>query len=381
MQAKKFLIFSTLFILVAVFTIVSSCNKTTKNEEAPGLKDAYANLFYVGTALNLEQIMGQDSTSLEVAAKHFNSITAENVMKWEKIQPLPGQFDFKAPDKMVEFTQANNMFVVGHTLLWHAQTPEWVFLDNKGKLVSRDTLLARLKNHIFTVMGRYKGKVHGWDVVNEALEDNGQYRQSKWKQIIGDDYIQLAFEYAREADSTAELYYNDYNLFHKAKRDAVVEMVKDLQAKGVKIDGIGEQGHYGLDFPDLAMLDSSLAAFGSLGVKVMITELDVSVLPFPSLDQGADISKKFELTEQMNPYVNGMPDSVNIALASHYASLFCIFKNHAGVVSRVTLWGVNDEQSWRNYWPIFGRTDYPLLFDRNNQPKLVVDSLMAIANK
>jgi endo-1,4-beta-xylanase len=254
-----------------------------------------------------------------------------------------------------------------------------VFEDKNGKPASRDTLLARLKDHIFTVMGRYKGRVHGWDVVNEAFEGDGSYRDTPWKRIIGEDYIQFAFEYAREADSTAELYYNDFNMPDKGRRDAVVKMVNDLKAKGVKVDGIGMQGHYVLDYPTLKDLEDAIVAFGGTGAKVMFTEMEVTLLPFPDDYIGADVDTSFDHRKEFDPYTEGLPDSVNMMQASRYADFFKIFIKHSDIISRVTLWGVNDAQSWKNNWPIPGRTDYPLLFDRNNKPKAAYDSIINCA--
>jgi endo-1,4-beta-xylanase len=200
------------------------------------------------------------------------------------------------------------MFIVGHTLLWHQQTPAWVFQDNAGNPVDREALLKRLRDHIFAVAGRYKGRIHGWDVVNEAVEDAGSPRKTKWREIIGPDYVQKAFEFAREADPKAELYYNDFNLWKKEKAESAVRLVRDLQSKGIRVDGIGEQGHWGLDYPTIAEADAAIQAFAALGVKVMITELDITALPNPDdWSGGADITRNVELRKHLNPYPQALP--------------------------------------------------------------------------
>ncbi|MDB4385322.1 endo-1,4-beta-xylanase [Opitutaceae bacterium] len=255
--------------------------------------------------------------------------------------------------------------------------PDWVFEDLEGKPANREIGLARLKRHIDVVVGRYKGRVQSWDVVNEAFNEDGTWRDSPWERMIGPDYIARAFEFAHAADPQAELYYNDYNLFKAAKRDATVALVKDLQAQGIRIDGVGIQGHYGIGYPPKDELEASIIAFGDLGVKVMVTELDISVLPFPSsAQQGADISLNFELQAELDPYTDGLPSDVSAALADSYRSLFELYLKHADIIDRVTLWNLTDASTWRNNWPMRGRTDHPVLFDRQNQPKDAFDALV-----
>jgi endo-1,4-beta-xylanase len=333
------------------------------------LKTLMKNSFYFGTALNAGQVAGKEPHALEIVKKHFNSITAENDMKWSHIQKQPGEFDFEGADRFVTLGEENGLFVVGHTLVWHQQTPDWVFRNEAGK-ANRETLLRRMREHIFTVVERYKGRVHGWDVVNEAVDDSGQMRKSLWLQIIGEDYVQKAFEYAHQADPDAKLYYNDYSLYFPEKRDGVIRLIRDLQSKGIQVDGIGMQGHWGLDYPEKPEeIEASIIAFSELGVDVMITELDVNVLPLPGDQRGADISLKFKMKNGLDPYPDGLPDSIQTELAERYALFFRIFQKHSDKISRVTIWGIQDGQSWLNYWPVRGRTNYPLLFDRHYHPK------------
>ena len=363
-KTQKATIFS---ILTLLFVALTGCanHKVT-------LKDALKDKFLIGVAMNESQITEADSSSVAIIKNHFNSITAENCMKSEELQPVEGEFNFKLADQFVKFGEENNMYIIGHTLVWHSQAPKWFFTDATGKDVTREVLIERMKKHINTVVGRYKGKVKGWDVVNEAFEDDGSWRNSKFYQIIGEDYIRLAFQFAHEADPDADLYYNDYSMSHEGRRNTVVKMVKDLKSQGVRIDGVGLQGHMDLVFPDLDEFEKSMLAFAETGVKLMITELDVTVLPRPGIDVGAEISASFEYQQKLNPYAEGLPDSVSIALNNRYNDIFKLFLKHSDILERVTLWGVYDGQSWRNNWPVRGRTDYPLIFDRNFQPKPVV---------
>lgn len=337
--------------------------------EVPPLKDVFAQDFLIGGALNDDVVNGRDSEAADIAKKHFDTITAENTMKWMHIHPRPDKYAFKKSDRFVKFGLKNKMFIVGHTLVWHWQTPKWVFEDENGNDVDRETLLRRMKEHISTVVGRYKGKVKGWDVVNEALDDDGSLRQTKWRKIIGEDFIAKAFEYAHEADPNAELYYNDFTLDEPAKRDACIKLIKDLKAKGLRVDGVGLQGHWALDYPKLEDVEAFINAMAQLGVKIMITEMDVDVLPKAMEHRGADLAQHAELRKELDPYTNGLPDEMQKKLADRYAEFFSLFVKHADEISRVTLWGVYDKTSWLNKFPVRGRTNYPLLFDRNYEPK------------
>jgi endo-1,4-beta-xylanase len=300
-------------------------------------------------------------------------------LKWEVVHPQPGTYDFALSDKYVEFGEKNHMFIVGHNLVWHSQVPKWVFEDDKGAPLSRDALLARMKDHIQTVVGRYKGRINGWDVVNEALNEDGTLRQSPWLKIIGEDYIEKAFEYAHKADPKAQLYYNDYSLENEAKRKGALELVKRLKAKGVPITGVGVQDHVSLDWPTVDQIDATITDFGKLGMKVMFTELDVDVLPAATRSQTADVSLNLASDPKLNPYANGLPDAMQQALAKRYADLFGTYAKHCGLVTRVTFWGVTDKESWKNDWPVKGRTNYPLLFDRNVLPKPAFDAVIRMA--
>ncbi|MBN2200700.1 endo-1,4-beta-xylanase [bacterium] len=342
------------------------------------LKQAWEKHFLVGAALNPNVVSGKDSAAAAIVKAQFNTITAENAMKFGPTHPKSGEYNFKLADEFVDYGTKNGMAVIGHTLVWHAQTPRWVFQDGEAK-AGRDTLLARMRDHIMTVAGRYQGRIHGWDVVNEAFDDDGTLRKSPWLNGIGEDFIEKAFTFAAEADPKAELYYNDYNVWKPEKAAAVIRLVKDLRSKGIRVDGVGEQAHWGFSYPKNGELKAMLQAFREAGIKVHITEMDISVLPNPWDYQGADIGKRFDELPGTNPYTEGLPDSVQAKLADRYAELFGIFLEYDDIVERVTLWGVDDGHSWLDYFPVRGRTNYPLLFDRQYRPKPAFDAVIRAA--
>lgn len=350
------------------------------NEIRKGLKDIFEGDFYIGVALSLNQISGKEPDAIDLVKKHFNSITPENILKWEEVHPERDKYNFEAVDCYIAFGEQHKMHIIGHTLIWFSQTPDWVFQDESGKASSREELLERMKDHIFTVMGRYKGRIHGWDVVNEAIMADGQFRKCKWLDIIGEDYILKAFEYARQADPNAELYYNEYDFEERSKCEGIIQLIQNLQLKGARIDGVGIQGHWFLDYPRIEDIESYIMALSKLGVKLMITEMEVSVLPFYAVDSKAvDISSfDAETQKKYNPYDDVLPDSVQKDLAKRYAELFSLFHKHRDKFSRIALWSVHDGQSWRSYTPIRGRNDFPMLFDRQYKPKPAFDAVVKI---
>jgi endo-1,4-beta-xylanase len=362
-------------VIFVLFCVLAICFPAVAQDQR-ALKDVFESDFKIGAALNRRQIFEDDARGAEIVKTHFNSITPENVLKWALVHPQPGKYDFTAPDRFVEFGQKHGMFIVGHTLVWHRQTPTWVFQDEKGSAADRETLLQRMREHIATVVGRYKGRINGWDVVNEALNQDGTMRESPWLKIIGADYLELAFKFAHEADPTAELYYNDYDLELPAKRAGAVALIKKLKAAGVPISGVGLQNHNLMDWPTPADEDATIAAFAELGVKVHITELDVDVLP-RTTKVGADYAVDIPVTPQLNPYVDRLSDATQLALAKRYAELFRVYMKHRHVIERVTFWGVADGDSWLNNWPMRGRTNYPLLFDRNGKPKPALNAVIS----
>jgi len=350
-----------------------------EHNSQPALKDIFRDDFYIGVALSLDQISGKEPDAIAVVEKHFNSITPENILKWEEVHPELTRYNFEAADRYVAFGEQHKMYIVGHTLVWYQQTPDWVFQDESGKPLTREALLERMKDHIFTVMGRYKGRIHGWDVVNEAFEDNGQYRNSKFYKILGKDFIKYAFRYAHEADPKAELYYNDYNVENPAKCDAIVGLVKELRAAGCRIDAVGSQSHMHMNSPTLDATETSLKKLKAAGVKILITEWDISILPSPF--EGAEISKNFTYSKEMDPYREAVPDSVQQKWNKRILDMFGLFLKYNDAIDRVTIWGLTDNTTWLNNFPIHGRKDYPVIFDRNNQRKSVVDEMIKLAEK
>ncbi|HTS16488.1 MAG TPA: endo-1,4-beta-xylanase [Verrucomicrobiae bacterium] len=342
------------------------------------LKDAFKDYFLIGAALNQSQFSGLATSEISLITAQFNSISPENALKWAAVHPAPNRYDFTAADRYVEFGEAHHMFIVGHNLVWHYQTPAWVFQDESGKPVDRDTLLKRMRDHISTVVGRYRGRIAGWDVVNEALNNDGTLRQSPWLQIIGEDYLVKAYQFAHEADPHAQLYYNDYMLELPAKRAGAIALIQKLQAQGIHV-AVGLQGHYWFDRPTTVEIDDAIKAFSNLGVNVMITELDVDALPLPANPLTLNADSNFELKSELNPYTNGLPDIVQQTLAKRYADIFAVFLKNRAAIKRVTFWGVTDADSWLNYWPVRGRTNYPLLFDRRCRPKPAFDAVVRAA--
>ena len=375
------LVFLTMLATLAACSTGTPATATPAPAPAKTLKGAYAGSFMMGAAMNEPQFTEQDQRGASLVKAQFNTVTPENILKWENVHPRLGEYTFDAPDRFVAFGERNGMFIVGHTLVWHSQTPRWVFFDASGNRVSRDTLLARMRDHIHTVVGRYKGRIKGWDVVNEAVDEDGTLRKSLWHEIIGPDYIEKAFQWASEADPQAELYYNDYSVENAPKRNGTVALIKNLQSKGIRVTAVGLQGHNRLEWPTLAQQDSTIAAFAALGVKVAITELDIDVLPRATRAQTADVSVSAAPSAGLNPYTAGLPDSVQQALAKRYAGLFGVYMKHRGTVTRVTFWGVTDGDSWLNGWPVRGRTSHPLLFDRAGQPKPAFDAVIRAAEK
>lgn len=372
-------VFNKAFIFLLMGSMpFAGCMQSPKNE-ADSLKDALSGKFYIGAALNTRQVAGKDSMALTLISKHFNSIVAENCMKMESLQPEEGVFTFNDADAFVKLGEAHNMKIIGHNLVWHSQAPQWMFTDKNGQEVTREVLIERMRNHIQTIVTRYKGRVDGWDVVNEAILDNGQWRESPWYKIIGPEFIRMAFEFAHAADPNAELYYNDYNVYKTAKADAIYNLVKELKEEGVRIDGVGMQGHIDLNNPTVAQMEASIVKLSQVVDKIMITELDLSVLPWPGKALSADISLNYDEKSEYNPYPDSLPDSVAVKFNQRYADFFALFLKHQDKVDRVTMWGVEDGQSWRNYWPVPGRKDYPLLFNRNYEPKPIVGKIIEMA--
>jgi endo-1,4-beta-xylanase len=363
-------------ILIGLIGLAPIASGETARQEdqatsPPALQEAFKDAFKVGAALNRRQYSGQDAKGTALAIAQFNSISPENDLKWENIHPRSGPdgYDFAAADRYVEFGEKHGMFIVGHTLVWHEQTPKWVFQGEDGGPATREALLERMRDHIHTVAGRYKGRIHSWDVVNEAVADNGSLRDTPWLRIIGEDYIAKAFEYAREADPAAQLRYNDYALEKPAKRQGVIALVRKLQAQGVPIDGVGSQTHANLGWPSAEELDEALTELTGLGLPIAITELDVAGSRNLQQVQSADVAQ--------NPGANAdqnLVDDHTQRQVKQYGDFFRIFMKHRDAIELVTFWGVTDANSWR-------RQGQPLLFDGQWRPKPAFDAVIAESKK
>lgn len=366
--------------IITLGLITLALSNAVAQKTGNSLKKAFKDKFYIGTAMSLPQINGTDVKSDQIITSQFSSIVAENCMKSMFLQPQEGKFFFDDADRFVAFGEKNKMFIIGHTLIWHSQLPKWFFVDKDGKDVSAEVLKQRMKNHITTVVSRYKGRVKGWDVVNEAIMEDGTYRKSKFYEILGEEFIPLAFQYAQEADPNAELYYNDYNEWYPEKVKTVINIVKKMKSRGIRVDGVGMQTHVGLDTPKLAEYEKAITDYASAGVKVNITEMDISALPSP-WGTSANVSDTVEYQAKMNPYTKGLPENVEKEWENRYLDFFRLFIKHEDKIRRVTLWGVTDKQSWKNDFPVKGRTDYPLLFDRNFKAKPVVEKIIQLTKE
>lgn len=378
-------------IAIAAAGFFSACSATKKiNVSDTGtLKDVYANAFKIGTAVNPAITSGRLKEAQDIVIKHFNSITVENVMKAALINPEPGVFNFGPADEFVAFGEKNNMFIIGHTLVWHNQCPAWFFTNVAGKPNTKEEQIERLRQHIKTVAGRYAGRVHAWDVVNEVMGEDGNYRPTTWVNVFGngDTLVKYAFKFAAEYAPNTELYYNDFNAWRPAKRDGIVRLVKMLKAEGIRIDGVGMQGHWGLNYPKTEYIEAAIDAYAASGVKVMITELDIDVLPLTKegqiIGQGM-ADKQFQLEEfktYLDPYKKGLPDAIQQQLTKRYEELFAIFYKRRDKIARVTFWGIEDGMNWKNDYPIPNRTNYPLLWNRDFSAKPALKAVMAIPQK
>ncbi|WP_375438162.1 endo-1,4-beta-xylanase [uncultured Hymenobacter sp.] len=344
---------ATVGLLLAGFTVCSSESPAPEK----GLKDYYKDYFLVGVAVSPQGLKGADG---ELIKQQFNSITPENAMKMGPIHPEENRYFWRDSDEIVQFAQDNKLRVRGHNLLWHEQTPKWLFKDAAGKQVSKEVLLKRLKDHIDTVVKRYKGKIYAWDVVNEAISDNPQefLRNSEWYQICGEDFIAKAFEYAHAADPKAVLFYNDYNTERPEKRERVYKLLKKLKDANVPIDAVGLQGHWSLQEPTEAELRKAIEQYSSLGLKVQITELDVSIYPWEK-------DRREKRPGESDAYTPELEQKQT----EQYKMFFRVFRDYKNVLTGVTFWNISDKYTWLDTYPVAGRKNYPLLFDQNQKPK------------
>lgn len=337
------------------------------------LKAAFGQHFSIGSAIPNADLKTAEKVLL---FNNFTTITPENCMKPQPLHPAEDRFNFSVADALVKMAQANGLTVNAHTLIWHAQCPDWFFDDN-GRPARRDLVLKRMRLHISTVAGHFSGKVASWDVVNEAIDDGKNYlRKSKWLTSLGEDFISEAFIAARQADSKAELFYNDYNIERGAKLDKALRLIRELKARKAPIDGIGIQGHWQLDGVPFKDIEKAIISFHAEGLKVAITELDLDVVPRRASGANVDAHEQ----DARDPFANGLPPEVQQRLADQYAKLFALFYKHRDKLTRVTFWGLHDGRTWLNSWPR-QRTNHPLLWDRELRPKLALSAVLAIPSK
>ncbi len=337
---------------------------------AQTLREAAGKRLIVGCAVATVDL--QDPKLATLIAQQYDGLTPEYEMMPEHLVGDDGKYTFGPADAVVAFAEKHHMPVFGHMLVWNFVTRRWFFEDSQGRPLPRTQALANLKGYISAVVGHYKGRVRAWDVVNEALSDtDGEYlKDTPARQAIGDDYVEEAFEFAHAADPGAQLYYNDYNIEQPAKLAKAIRLVRSLQAAGVRIDAVGIQGHWLLDWPPTDMIEHGIEALAALGVKVMITEMDVD--PLPRDASGADMA----VTEAgVNPYPDGFPPEMQQKLARRYGDIVAAIARHRAV-TLLNFWGPHDGRSWLNDYPVKGRTNYPLLFDRQYRPKPAFDAVI-----
>lgn len=353
---------------MAPLCVESTAAVAIDDENLPLLHEVFQDRFLIGVSIERHRLPdGNHPTPHQELLAHFNALTPENDMKWERLQPTEGNFHFEAADALLSYAEKHRKQFTGHTLVWHRQTPDWVFKDGNGDPASRELVISRLRNHIHTVMQRYRGRVRGWDVVNEALSNRADeyLRDSPWLCAIGEDYVALAFKFAREADPDAKLYYNDYALEYPHKRVKMTRLMKELEAVDALPDAVNLQGHYFLQTPTISQIEETLDAITGFGLRVNISELDVSVLNFLQIE---------------NKYPESVPAKVLKQHARRYGELFTLFSRHQATIGRITFWNLHDGDSWLNDEPVPGRSDYPLLFDRNGKPKPAFFQVVGVAS-
>ena len=349
---------SILTIMVLTLTGYLLPVRAQNSNEQKGLKDYYKKYFPIGVAVTPQNIQKKEISAFVLSK--FNSLTPENAMKMGPIHPEENRYYWKDADSIVSFAQAHGLRVRGHNLCWHQQVPGWFFKDAQGNQVTKEVLLKRLKDHITTVVNRYKGKIYAWDVVNEAIDDDSTkfLRNSMWYKICGDEFIVKAFEYAHEADPKAVLFYNDYNTERPEKRERVYRLLKQLVDAKVPINAVGIQAHWSIYEPDQKDLIETIRKFSSLGLKIQVTELDVSVYPWEKNQRALREGEKGVFTPDLEQ-----------KQVDKYAMVFKVFREYRKVITGVTFWNISDNNTWLDHYPVIGRKNFPLLFDQNLQPK------------
>ena len=372
-------------IIWTIGTIISVTWSTLCVANTSTLRTQFLPDFKVGAAVSREIVNGQSPDADAIVAKHFNTLTVENDMKAEIVSPKRGQYDFSHADNFINYAQKHEAFVIGHTLIWHNQTPAWFFENEQGVSYTPVQQAEVLKRHIEVMATRYAGKVDAWDVVNEVLDDNGEYRPTVWVKQVGDGdtLVKLAFSTTQKYAPNTELYYNDFNAWKPGKVKGIVRMIRMLKNAGIRIDGIGIQGHWGLNYPNVELIENAIDAYAAEGVKVMISEIDIDVLPITKEGQVIGtglLHKQFQEPEFevfLDPYKAGLPADIEAKLNARWTELFSLFRRKSDKIDRVTFWGVDDSTSWKNYYPVADRTNYPLMWNRDFTPKGALKAILA----
>lgn len=358
--------------------IVSALCAVALPLHAQSLAEAYRDYWYTGVSVNQWEVEGDQESHWDVITKNFNWVVAENCMKCEVIHPQEGVYDFTLADKFVDKAKAAGLKVQGHCLIWHSQCAPWFHFDKDGKLVSREELKKRMREHIYTIVSHFKGRIDAWDVCNECFEDDGSPRKSLFWQILGTDYIPLAFQYAHEADPNVQLFYNDYSMNKPTKVEGVANFFRPLIEQGLPVTAIGMQGHMILEDAKelLPQYDHSIKTIAALGVPTFFSELDLSVLPNPYGFSGANVSDRFTYTPEKDPFKDGLTKEKEAEINQYWVDFYKMLIPHKDNILRVNFWCLNDANSWRNDFPIQGRSDYATLYDRQNQPKGMIQEII-----
>lgn len=358
--------------------IVSALCAVALPLHAQSLAEAYRDYWYTGVSVNQWEVEGDQESHWDVITKNFNWVVAENCMKCEVIHPQEGVYDFTLADKFVDKAKAAGLKVQGHCLIWHSQCAPWFHFDKDGKLVSREELKKRMREHIYTIVSHFKGRIDAWDVCNECFEDDGSPRKSLFWQILGTDYIPLAFQYAHEADPNVQLFYNDYSMNKPAKVEGVANFFRPLIEQGLPVTAIGMQGHMILEDAKelLPQYDHSIKTIAALGVPTFFSELDLSVLPNPYGFSGANVSDRFTYTPEKDPFKEGLTKEKEAEINQYWVDFYKMLIPHKDNILRLNFWCLNDANSWRNDFPIQGRSDYATLYDRQNQPKGMIQEII-----
>ena len=377
-------------LLPIFLVLLQACSNQTGSLPDTPLKEAYSDCFLMGAAISPFHFSERNPGTRELLLKHFNAISPDNALKPESLHPSPDVWRFGPADAYCQFGRENGMWILGHTLCWHNQTPSFFWTRPDGQPMSKDEIFESVRAYVETVCTHFLGKVDAWDVINEIVSEEGGYRDKGWVHALGgdptvvDEFVKHVFRCAEKYAPDTELYYNEFNCWRPTKLAGIVRLVKMLQAEGIRIDGVGIQAHWGLGYPKNEYIHAAIDQLSALGIKVNITELDVDVLPISKDAQvfGQSLQDPMYQLEEfeafLDPYKDGLPEEVEDQLAARYEELFRIFYEHRDQIDRVTFWGIHDGTSWKNGYPIAGRTNYPLLFKRDLTPHKAYYSVLGI---